>query len=59
MREILSESAGHALMLYAEIPNPPSQLATGQTYQQLCERLEELHNNMKDPKWLEDLSEQL
>lgn len=59
MREILCENAGDALMLYAEIPNPPSQLATGKSYEQLCEELERLHKNMKDKKWLKELSEQL
>jgi hypothetical protein len=55
IREILCEDSFHALTLYAEIPNPPSQLAYGNTYEELCNKLEILHKNMKDEKWLEEL----
>lgn len=55
-REIFCENAGFALSLYAEIPNPESQLVTAKTYDELCIRLEELHKNMKDEEWLKELS---
>lgn len=56
IKEILCENAGFALSLYAEIPNPESQLVMGKTYEELCMKLEELHKNMKDKEWLEELS---
>jgi len=59
MREIFCTNPADALHLYAEIPNPPSQVAMGNTYEELCAELETLHKNMKDKKWLHELSEQL
>ena len=56
-REILCSNAFDALNLYAEIPNPESQLVTSPTYEGLCESLEILHKNMKDKTWLKELSE--
>jgi hypothetical protein len=57
IKEILCESSFLALTLYAEIPNPESQLVTGESFDKLLSRLERLHKNMKDPKWLQELSE--
>ena len=59
VREILCESAFHALTLYAEIPNPPSQLVTGKTFDELITKLHQLHKDMKDPTWLNELRETL
>ena len=59
MREILCDSASDALNLYAEIPNPPSQLATGRTYEELCNELQILHRDMVNEEWLKELSEQI
>jgi hypothetical protein len=59
LNEVLCSFAHMALNLYAEIPNPESQLAMGNSHEQLCEELERLHKNMKDKKWLKELSEQL
>ena len=56
VREILCDSAWRAIELYANIPNPPSQAATGKTYDKLCEELELLHTNMKKKEWLDDLA---
>jgi len=58
-REILCETAGLALCLYSEIPNPASQIAMGKTKEEFEEDLQKLHENMKDPVWLKQLSEQL
>jgi len=58
-KEILCEKAGDALHLYAEIPNPPSQVVLDETYEGLCNQLEFLHLHMKDKKWLKQLSEEL
>jgi hypothetical protein len=55
--EIMCEQASIALNLYAEIPNPASQLAMGGTHHEFCKELERLHHNMKDRTWLKNLSE--
>jgi len=57
--EKLFESAWYALDAYANIPNPESQLVTGKTYDELITKLHKLHEDMKDPVWLENLSNQL
>lgn len=54
--EILRIFAWEALELYANIPNPESQLVTGKTYEELIRNLEILHKNMQDPVWLGELS---
>ena len=59
VREILCQDAFHALTLYAEIPNPPSQLVTGKTFDELIIKLHQLHKDMVDPVWLNELSETL
>ena len=53
----MCQSPSYALEVYANIPNPESQLATGGTHEQMCEKLEKLHKRMKDKIWLKDLSE--
>jgi hypothetical protein len=58
-RDILCERIFDAFTIYAETPNPPSQLVYGNTYEELCEQLEILHKNMKDEKWLEELAESI
>ena len=57
--EFFTESAFEALNLYANIPNPESQMASGATYEEMCDDLNKLHNNMKDPEWLAELAEQI
>lgn len=54
-RELLFDSASTALMYYAEIPNPESQLITGKTFDELIINLHKLHENIKDLKWIEEL----
>jgi len=54
--EILCDNAGEALDLYANIPNPESQLATGETFNELIINLHKLHENMKDESWLLNLA---
>ena len=58
-REILCEDSFHALTLYADIPNPLSQLAYGNTYEELCKNLEILHKEMENGEWLEELIESI
>lgn len=57
--ELLCTSPADALEAYANIPNPPSQIATGKDFPSLCDKLEELHKNMKNPIWLAKLEKQL
>jgi len=53
---ILCQSTSKALNLYANIPNPESQLVMGDTYEELITNLNKLHEDIKDPVWLEELS---
>jgi len=48
-----------ALDAYSNIPNPESQLATGETYEDLIADLKLLHIRMSDPGWLKDLGDAL
>ena len=57
--EILCDNEGVAINLYAEIPNPESQLVMGKTYEELISNLELLHKNMTNEHWLLTLSEEL
>ena len=59
VRIMLFMNASNALEAYANIPNPESQLAIGKTREQLNEKLEKLHKNMRDPKWLKQLGDAL
>jgi hypothetical protein len=58
-KELICSTSFLALTLYAEIPNPESQVAMGCTFEELIIELEELHKNMENPIWLKELSEQL
>lgn len=58
-REILCNSAFEAFELYANIPNPESQIAFGKTFDEFIAELNILHKNMKDKKWLKELSDYL
>jgi hypothetical protein len=57
--EVICEKAFKALNLYANIPNPESQLVTGKTFDELITNLHQLHKDMKDPVWLEELYQTL
>jgi hypothetical protein len=57
--EKLCDSGWLALELYANIPNPESQLVTGKTYDELITKLHKLHEDMKDKNWLKELYETL
>jgi len=58
-REVLCKSAFEALNLYANIPNPESQMVKGASYQELCDNLERLHKEIDDPVWVDELKEHL
>lgn len=55
--ELLFDSAFEAMMMYSDIPNPESQVATGKDYDGLIADLCKLHTNMVDPKWLKALGD--
>ena len=59
VREILCDCSFDALNLHANIPNPESQVAMGETFDKLIINLHRLHKNMEDPVWLRELAEQL
>jgi hypothetical protein len=48
---------GDALTAYCETPNPPSQVAMGNTREEFEKELNELHANMVDKVWLKELGE--
>lgn len=57
IKEFIFDYAGQTLELYANYPNPESQVAMGSTYEELCEELEDLHQRMQNPLWIEQLHE--
>ena len=57
--EVLCDDAHQALDLYANIPNPESQLVTGKTFDELITNLHQLHKDIKDPIWLMELKDTL
>ena len=57
--EMFFGSAFAALDTYANTRNPPSQLVTAKSYDELCEKLKTLHLNMGNPEWLRQLHEQI
>jgi len=54
-REIQFNDPHAALNAYANIPNPESQLASGNTQEELFKELEQLHKNLTDPAWVDYL----
>jgi len=57
--ERLYDSAYEALEAYANIPNPESQLVTGNTFNELITDLIQLHEDVENEKWLIELAEYL
>jgi hypothetical protein len=57
--ERLFKSSFEALNAYANIHNPESQLATGETIQELEVELKKLHSRLDDPEWVERLADYL
>ena len=57
LRTVFFEEAFDALQVYANTPNPESQMATGGTYEELLDSLKKLHQNMNDKKWIKQLIE--
>ena len=57
IREIFCSSPYDALELYANIPNPESQVASGNTFDEFIGELHKLHKNMKCKKWLRELGD--
>ena len=45
---------GVALNVYAEVPNPASQLIEGDTEEEIDSQIRVLLENMQDPDWLDE-----
>lgn len=59
MNELQFSDPALALNAYAEIPNAESQLAMGATKEVFLEELQKLHDNLNNPKWVENFAEYL
>lgn len=59
IKELQFHDSYIALQMYANIPNPESQLVTGKTNDELVDNLKRLHENMEDPFWLNNLEESI
>jgi len=57
--ELLFTDSFQALNAYAEIPNPASQLARGNTREEFEKSLKQLHDNLDDPTWVYELANYL
>lgn len=57
--EILCDKVMDAMNIYANTPNPESQVVTGGSYVDLIASLIILHDNMKRKEWLERLDESI
>ena len=55
--EMLFVSAFDALQAYSNIPNPESQLVDGKTFDELIINLKQLHQDMENKEWLEQLGD--
>jgi len=53
------KSSSDALIAYAEIPNPESQLAMGNTKDEFKSELKTLHEMMQNPQYIELLKESI
>lgn len=56
IHELFFEKPWDALLAFAEIPNPKSQMTCGTSYNKMCSNLLKLHDNMNDKEWLKELS---
>ena len=55
LRSIICSTAGSALDIFANMPNPESQMAMGKTQEEFEKDLTTLHENMEDPEWVKEL----
>lgn len=55
-KTVFTKTAQEALDMYANTPNPESQLAIGVTREDFEEEVNYLHARMKDKKWLKQLA---
>ena len=54
-RTMMFDTVFESWEAYANIPNPESQLAYGDTFDETIRALHTLHKNMKSPEWIEML----
>lgn len=59
VREIQFKSPFEALEAYSNIPNPESQMVSGNTQTKLFKELTSLHNNLNNPEWVKGLVDYL
>jgi len=59
VKEMFFETPTSAMMAYANIPNPESQVVIGETYDKLISDLHKLHERMQDKEWLYELKNYL
>ena len=59
VHEMQYDSAFDALNAYANIHNPESQLASGETFDELITNLNILHKNLNNPSWVKELKDYL
>ena len=57
--ELQFNNAFTALNAYANIPNPESQMASGNDKESFEQDLKELHANLNDSEWVKELNEYL
>ena len=50
----LTENGSEALMVYAETPNPASQLLEAKTEKELEEKIDQMKENFKSEQWLNE-----
>ena len=55
LRSIICSTAGSALDIFANTPNPESQIAYGSTQEEFEKDLTRLHKNLNDPEWVKEL----
>lgn len=58
-RNIITVDGAQALDLYANIPNPASQLIDAESIEELNEKMVEMNNNFQNQDWLNELYEYL
>ena len=59
VKEVICGTRSEGTYLYCETPNPESQLADGNTYDELVSNLELLHKRMTNDKWQRELADYL
>lgn len=59
LREIQHDNPYDTLEMYSNIPNPESQMASGNTQEEFFKELQELHDKLNDANWVKQLGDYL